>query len=209
MKKLIYWSLFIPGFLFTSCAPEPEHLYPLSYLPAYPGSYWKYVDAFGDTAEATTDGTYELQSAPGEGSFYVPVYDDLFFAKKGLWGYRLRYDITNSTGYYPFHKLLDEETPAGGMWSFEYSQYYALKPKVIARDATVVVNGTSYYPTIVIEYWGIPSNAWQTYKLFTYYFAKDVGVVKVENYDRILHDFGEFDSLVNTYSLYEYSIAEP
>lgn len=215
MNKLIYLLILIPGFLFTSCAPEPEHLYPLSYLPAYPGSYWKYIDSFGDTTESTVEGDYILDSIPGdipsyydvphEGeSYYVPVYDDQFLSKSPLWEYMLHFNYSTALGPAPFHKLVDEVTPVGGSWCYTCSQYSGLYPEVVARDTTVIVNGISYYPTIVIDFMGVASSYTQLWK--RYYFTKDIGIVMVGDYNMIITDNGDHDTLVNTHSLYEYHI---
>lgn len=91
MKHL--YLLFIILILF-SCnkyeeVNEYETIYPLPYLPAFPGSYWKYLDENGDTVVINTDPEYKLHSYESFELYStktVPVYVP-YWNGEPLYGY--------------------------------------------------------------------------------------------------------------------------
>jgi hypothetical protein len=162
-----------------------DTIYPLSYLPAYPGSYWQYVDDSGNTSMILTDSIYKLDyymiggAAYVSDSFYVPVYNNF-----PLWRYEEHSGPISNAGSYPLKRLLSDSLPMGSEWGWLYWSGSALSRKIIAIDTTLVINGISYYPTIGIEQFyslGPPFYIWQKRE----YYAKDIGLVKVEEYNSL------------------------
>lgn len=131
-----------------SPVPAPDTLFPLSYLPAYPGSYWIYD---GDTVRANE--TYELHpllksntdnwEKCDEGhKVYLPVYN----------GYPLaEYTFYCSRFQFCSWQILSETENAS--WTPSYNQYGGFSRTVVSIDSTIALsNGAIYEHCIVVTH---------------------------------------------------------
>ena len=151
---------------------------PLSYFPAYPGSYWKYIDSNNDTIVYKTDSIYKKDyyvigaAAFVSDTFYVPFYDGF-----PIWGYEAHTGPISNSGSYPLSRILSDTLPVGSDWPILHWSGTEVNRKIIAKDTTVIVGGISYYPTIVVEEYyssGPPVYTWIAKR----YYTKDIGLVK-------------------------------
>jgi hypothetical protein len=196
MKIFNLFSLFLIALFFIQCkkdsaspevitAPIPvptsvimDTIYPSNYFPAYPKSYWRYLDTNGDTSAVYTSNTYikdrYLKDIANNiwDSAYVPKCNGI-----PIYGYTehrsdLQYLIS---GFFP--KFMSELDGIGTSWNYvRYGAYYIYNRKVIVKDTTINIGGVNYYPTIVIE------DLTGTIPVPTYrrYYTKDVGLIRLE-----------------------------
>ncbi len=205
MKYLLFIGLVIGSCsLFFSCKKDKvppilpptipktiDTLYPLSYLPVYPGSYWKYVDSNGDSTIDITNPTYELDyylTAWGDtDTAYAPKYNGIY-----IWGYN-EHKSTGASYAIPMRKILDESSPVGSSWYIAHGSGTSYYRKITARDTTITVFGNDYYPTIVVEEYC--PQAYPHLWSYRRYYTKDIGLIKEET---------EFDG--NVKMIYDYHI---
>lgn len=174
---------FAIGSLIVSCEPkaEPDFVYPLEYLPAYPGSYWIYNN--GD--QIVTSSSYVLHSYQSSLSsletteeVYVPMYDG---------EYLYEYTITQNSTEYPVKKLL-EETVGGNPWMVsDFNGEPTMRAVTKSLDSIIISFPPYADPMdsilvfkdvlVVVEY--VDSLGEDNWNLKEYY-AKDVGLVRVE-----------------------------
>ena len=189
------------GCLLTNCSkdagPEPcneliqvsgaelSYAAPLRYLPAHPGSWWRY----SDSSMITTSSNYSPAGAPStawdanhgveycctERMLYMPMYDG-----HSLYGYvRMRPDASGANGSACHEQLLSEHV--GDRYKWGGSHYGRTEGRTMVTDTTIVLaNGDIYQPCIMVKMvGGIASNYFDitpTYVL--YFYARDVGLVK-------------------------------
>jgi hypothetical protein len=203
-KNLVFTGLFV--ILLISCDNPPnsseppvyDTLFPLSYFPAYPGSYWKYVDINGDTTVSSTDSVYHLDSYqvyPDLPVNYaiVPVYDG-----KPVWGYSLHSESPSSSLFHEKLRPVLKTGPINTYWDIYHDHLFSTRRMLVATDTTVVIGSTSYYPTLVVmEYWLDESFFFQD-TLYKRYYALDVGLIKEEIYTE--------DSISNIRTIVDYQI---
>jgi len=93
--------------------------------------------------------------------------------------------------------IVMESKPIGTTWSIYHWGGENIKREITAVDTTIVISGKSYYPCIVVEEYNdqAPDEYW-TYRR---YFAKDVGLIKIE-------DQTSFPIVIKTRNLVEYFI---
>jgi hypothetical protein len=204
MKYLLFIAFVIgSSALFVSCKKDKappviipktiDTLYPLSYLPVYPGSYWKYVDSNGDSTIDITNPTYELDywsnTADHSDTYYAPMYNGIY-----IWGYQAH----KSTGHPlspPMQTILSENLAVGSQWEIFNDQGNTIMRKIIVKDTTITISGIDYYPTIGVEEYqqiGPATYLWYARR----YYTKDIGLIKEE-----LH----FPSII-TKEIYDYHI---
>src|SRR4030095_5992968 len=94
-------------FFFSSCKKEEDDhsyptIYPLPYLPVYPGSDWTYLDDDGDTIIYKTESNYILHSyssAKLYGAETEPVYVPVWRGMP-IYGYSTPAESQNNVGMY-------------------------------------------------------------------------------------------------------------
>lgn len=169
--------------------PEPlvyDTLYPLSYLPAYPGSYWKYTDISGELSAIYTGPDYVKASYQASDSSYVPIYDG-----KPLWGYSV------PTNYSSVPQALLSVNVNVNDWQLYYNSGVTTSRRVIARDTTISIGGQDYFPTIVTEDYYVYGSF--LHPLNRRYYTKEVGMIREDTYSGA-------DSLSGVRTLSEYFI---
>lgn len=181
----------------------PPVLYPKAYLPAYPGSWWKYATDTGDTLDWTTSGDYQTHhftQADFSESVSVrvpylngmPVYEYDKIANAPL---------TGGAAYAKRWPVLREETGV----KFEREFYDAQTPTnqrenvtVLGKIPQLMLNGTSY-DTVLVQ----RGFAWATYDMqlkpvYTCeYFARNIGLVWKTKVDTVSGDTLLNQKLIN------------
>ena len=210
--KPTHWLLGL-CLLVASCSPPEDDppppppavsydtVFPQSYLPAFPGSYWKYTDMNGQVSSIGTGPDYikdaysESMSGFVSDTCYVPVYVGI-----PLWGYNLNAGPISHAGSITISALLSESTPIGHPWQIVGHAGNAISRKVIARDTSISFSGQTYYPTIVVEefYSQGPPQPWRINRRF---YTQNIGMVREETYTHT-----SYDSLTNVKLLTEYFI---
>lgn len=195
----VFILLFILLQLFSSCKKEKRYeiIYPLSYFPVYPGSWWKYVDSNNDTIIIRTDHSYQedydVDFTNTSETYLVPVYDGT-----PIWGYEAHVGSGGSTYYRHFQKIISETDPIGTTWAIASRDNTRWIRKISAKDTTIIINDVSYYPTIVVDqFWGEYYNE----NILTHrrYYTKDIGLIREDNHETS-------DSTVNTMQIIDYYI---
>jgi hypothetical protein len=155
-----------------------DTLFPLDYFPAFPGSWWRYLDATGDTVLVSTDPVYRKDAYTiGEAAFMsdtvlVPVHNNI-----PIWGYLAHTGPISHSGSYPFTRMVSDSLPVNASWVVASWAGTQVSRRIVARDTTVEVLQVAHHPTIVVEEYfsmGPPTYTWTTRR----YFAKDVGLVR-------------------------------
>lgn len=168
------------GLIAVACEveEEPEYVYPLEYLPAYPGSYWDYSNG----ERVLTSSTYVLHSyqASVESSEetekkYVPEYNGQ---------YLYEYSITQNSTSYPIKQLLDETT--GSAWLVNIvngeSVMRQVTDSIDSLYLSIPVNSVSVdslfeHVVVVVEFLkSLGVDNWNTKE----YYAKNIGLIRVE-----------------------------
>lgn len=160
MKKYFITSAILV--ILISCKKDkvisnPETIYPLPYLPVYPGSVWNYIDDNGDTIVYKTDDSYRLhsyRSYEAYGNTTNPVYVP-YWNGNPIYGY--------STPMQTFSPSFPEEYARGlkqigflsetkeTRWITYQSQYgYALRV-VVKTDTAITVNSLNFNHVIVVN----------------------------------------------------------
>jgi hypothetical protein len=175
-----------------------DTLYPLDYFPAFPGSYWKYIDSSGDTVVNATDSVYHKNcwamssAAYVSDTFFVPFYNGI-----PIWGYLAHEGPISSSGSYPLRRILSDSLPVGSSWTIYYWGGTGVDRKIISKDTTIVIGTTSYYPTIVIEeYYTSPPIPMPIAKR---YYTKNIGLIRED-----LYNFP--DTTINVRLMFDYFI---
>jgi hypothetical protein len=174
-----------------------DTIFPLSYLPVWPGSYWKYTDSLlgnnSDTLHLYTLNEYILDFfyPPGKNvpdSFYLPLYigdpelgQSLVYPNYGgmpIWEY---FAYKGPTGQWMppfFRRVLKETWGEWKVWGWAYEEIYR---KVIGLDLAIEIDGHVYEPTIAIKKYytdGPPGTPTISIK----YYTRDIGMIKYEKY---------------------------
>lgn len=130
-----------------------DTIFPLDYFPAFPGSYWRYVNSNNDTSLITTEPEYQkdyyTQYASGyvSDTFLVPIYK----THMPIWGYEAHTGPISHSGSYPLTRILSDSLPVGSSWIIYSWGGEEKSRKIIAKDNTIIISGVSFYPTIVVE----------------------------------------------------------
>jgi len=192
MGYLALWMNISAAFVLASCAhedhqpPQPpaapattyDTIFPLDYFPAFPGSWWRYLDATGDTVTFSTDPDYRKDAYTiGEAAFLsdtvlVPVHNNI-----PIWGYLAHTGPISHSGSYPFTRMVSDSLPVNSSWVVAAWAGTQVSRRIVARDTTVEVLQMEHHPTIVVEEYfsvGPPTYTWTTRR----YYTKDVGLVR-------------------------------
>ncbi len=200
MKKVIY--LLVLVFFLMNCKKKKEEVVdtppeittptkidtikPSRYFPAFPGSYWKYVNSSGDTITHSTSATYEKDSytdrelngsVTKSATAYVPRYDNI-----PIWG-----DYAHSGPIYNYQTIaanslipiVPENFRIGGGWTTYAVGHSYICGSIEKKDTSIQIAGKNYYPTIVVyfrSYYTGPVGYVVTKK----YYTKDIGLIKEE-----------------------------
>jgi hypothetical protein len=210
MRNLFFFLLVFILTGFVSCNkpqgndPDPipiDTIFPLPYYPVYPGSYWKYIDSFGDTTVIMTDPEYrkdwyKMEEKLDPDTAYVPFCDGI-----GIWGYKAH--TGEDLNQFCFTRILSDSLPVWADWNISHVQlevyeYYDERRQIIARDTSIEISGRIYFPTIIINEYFIHSDVYGR-KIYERCYTKGIGLVKEE----VFNNFGQ---LVNTKILLEYYI---
>ena len=176
-----------------------DTIFPLSYFPVYPASYWKYVDSNNDTSIINVDPFYKKDCytygsiAFMSDTFFVPVYNNI-----PIWGYEAHTGPISHSGSYPLTRIVSDSLSVGSYWDIYLWGGTGISRKIIAKDTTISISGISYYPTIVVEEYysdGPPYYVWIAKR----YYTKNIGLIREDNYNAS-------DSTVNTKVLIDYFI---
>lgn len=215
MKKNFLKTLlpaFILLFLLYSCKDNSpltptvnntvDTLFPGTYLPAYPGSYWNYVDTLGNPVQIMADGYHYLElphhsefPAPiGEAdTFFVPRWNDTYIFYK----YRTKELFDNrSLTYVPF--LDDSITQQAHEVANHYNAYYlgnffSYHKQVWQESiiANMTVNGTTYTNVLHTRETETFRESEKTSSLSYYqwghiyhkYYAPNIGLIRWDSYE--------------------------
>ncbi len=190
-----------------------DTLYPNSYLPAYPGSYWKYMDSNGDTSGIYT-GTYikdcyciAYKNFFGQPVTYQVVSDTVFVPQYNgecLWGYSLNKHFSNYGYGNTLRRAVADSFAVNTKWQYSSSYINGTTSTksimVFAKDTTIVINNTTYYPVIVMDdlFYPVTPSPVITNR---YYYAKNIGLIKHE-----IFSFFPQQSITKTILLQSYFI---
>jgi len=188
--KVCYFIIVIILLIVSSCKKEDsknyQTIYPLPYLPVYPGSFWKYISDKGDTVTYTTSDNYILDSFTSNdlgGMKTDPIYVP-YWNGEPVYGYSFLWSDGDGQILVPY---LKEEDKAS--WS-RCGYKYCIDDIIVAKDTSLVVHYAIYNSVIVVKEandglsWGPPPGIHSTY----FYYAKNVGLIKEINVDEINHD---------------------
>lgn len=158
-----------------------DTIFPSSYFPAFPNSYWRYIDTNGDTSASYTSSSYVLDNYIKpiynfiSASAYVPLYNGI-----PIWGY-----FEHQTGplYYAslnMPRILSDSLPVGTSWDDTFGAGHIGSRTILSLDTTIAINGISYDSTIVMEYSNRPTGGLKT-PYMRRYFTKNIGITREES----------------------------
>lgn len=181
-----------------------DTILPNSYLPVYPGSWWKYINTSTNNIIIDSTGNqyvkdfYTLYNPSGaivytSDAFFVPAY----YCHVGksaidlIWGYKCHYWITGGTSL-PFVTIVSDSLPLGTSWQSSRMSGSALNSQgwsmetISTIDTSIQISGNTYYPTIVVTAiaYNAAVNAPAPFPYMRKYFTKDIGLVKIEYMSR-------------------------
>jgi hypothetical protein len=175
--------------------PQPKYdtVRPNSdYFPAFPGSWWKYETASGNSFTDFTKPTFEKdwyhwQSfAPGgqmviySDTAYVPIFVSAMsigpYATRGIWGNMERKGTQGGTRLY---NIINETMEIGNEWLVEYFTHSWTYGRILVKDTSIVVKKKTFLNVIMVGYYG--SNGSLKTPLYSWaYYARNIGLVKLE-----------------------------
>lgn len=182
----------------NSSSVSYDTIFPLSYLPNFPSSYWKYVGSHNDTTIIRTDSLYKKDIywtfLSKNDTFYVPVLNGT-----PIWGYLAHTGPTGDhVNSYPFMRILSDSLPVGSNWRVWKRAYTEVSRKVIVKDTTIIISGKSYYPTIGIEEYYSDGPSYYIW-IAKRYFTKNIGMIREDLYNYA-------DSTVSSRFIFDYHI---
>jgi len=170
-----------PGAPATPKPPPTDTIFPGSYLPAYPGSWWVMHEESGG-AEIDTIRTMDTWQIVDNYNYYayVPVYDHM-----ALYEY---YSVPwngSSTSWSTFPFLIDSVS-VGYTWTRSYLVYsepmavtLVDSMQIIKMNDTLLSNGTVYTDVIGVKFIQYV-NGYILHELNVKYYAKNIGLVRKE-----------------------------
>ncbi|MFM9026644.1 MAG: hypothetical protein ACKOQ6_01440 [Bacteroidota bacterium] len=171
----------------TNPPPATGHdtIYPNSYFPCWPGSWWLYTDSNGDTSIARTDSVWRLDSyviggaAFQSDTFFVPIYEGV-----PVWGYEAHTGPISNSGSYPLSLIVSDSLPVGSSWLIHYWSGTGVSRRIICIDTTLQSGPTVFYPTIgVEEYYSTGPQGEPT--IAKRYFTSGIGLVREDIFNLI------------------------
>jgi len=180
-------------FLFSSCNKVEDDQnyptnYPLPYLPVYPGSDWTYMDEDGDTIIYKTESNYILHSyysAKLHGAETEPVYVPVWRGMP-IYGYSTPTESQYNSGIYYQSIIVSEIQGTITYYHYDNHGYYGWSTVAFTDTSTSVNN--LYFENVIVIADSSGSGYHQNEKLRGYkYYAKDVGLIKIESVDSVVH----------------------
>ena len=187
MNRIVF--LYILSMLFSACVKEPdsppvETLYPLPYLPDYPGSWWKYLNADGDTILHTTASEYiehYYMSEKLNGCYTDPV-------RVPYWNGDPVYGYSTPAITHPQHPGEEGLSQVGYLSENTDDHFLVFSYKGVQfrevgiTDTSIIINGNNYTNVIRVNEYSESSfyNHPLTLDYITYY-AKDIGLIRKDN----------------------------
>lgn len=159
-------------------ASPADTIFPRSYLPIYPGSWWTYKRV-SDSSTFTDQATgYVLDRISynqfSSAEYYVPQWRGHSYFGYGFY---------NQGGADYFTKELEEDTGRGS-WLYEphpgdprYS-YWNVMRKVDSAGLTMTIDSVVYTDVIKVIQYDVPSGTTSAYSSYIFYYAKDVGLIR-------------------------------
>lgn len=158
---------------------------PLSYLPAFPGSWWRYSDNSTKRVEDTRqvypilstswDNNHGVVACCVEKNLVLPIYDGY-----GLYGYtRMRPDAGGSNA--ACSEVLLSET-VGEIFRWGGNHYGRTTMKTLAVGLSITLSDSSVYTPCVLmkRVEGIGSNYFDDWPSYTLeWYARGVGLVRI------------------------------
>lgn len=176
--SFVLLALILTLLLACQTEPKPEFLGHRTYLPAYPGSHWNYVDSAGQATTISTTKSYFYDRLDCSGEAVrvarITAYNGL-----PLWGYEQR-RRGSAGGCQRLITLLKEDVPVGTSWSVKVDILApTITHTIMAADTTVVIGANTYNSVIVVS---------QTMSPFSVptritYYAPNVGMIREDSYD--------------------------
>ncbi len=156
-----------------------DTLFPRSYLPIYPGSWWTYRWLADSTTFTDNASGYELASINydhyNSEKYYVPVWRN-----RNYFGY----GFSNENGSQVFTKEVEETL--GASWLHEshpgdprFSNWRVYR-RVDSVGLSISVDSVQYNDVIKIIEWESSSGTTANWDAFQYYYAKDVGLIRMD-----------------------------
>ena len=150
--------------------PTYHTIYPLEYYPVFPGSFWEYRDLDSNVTRHETEPEYmlykdELLPFLNQGFGNVPIKKYKYPAVGG-------WDRILSVGGVGTSWEMGTQATPGSPYSIR---------EVTAKDTTLTINSTQYYPVIEVTDYVVPVyNSKIEYDRS--YYAKDVGLIRYERF---------------------------
>mgnify|MGYP007056077317 FL=1 len=186
-----------------------DTIFPLSYFPAYPGSYWIYSN--GDTLKIEDE--YELfyynnaswTDIPDIDTLYLPKFKTNSIYPNGNalsepYTYVYKYTISTLSYRLPFRTILSEQ--AG--YQFNVSEYFSGNAGygcTVNLDTTIEINNKKYENVLVVINYAwhetIGYLPWSTRE----YYANNIGLIKRES--RYIDDL---DNIILNFELRDYKV---
>ncbi|MFM7217709.1 MAG: hypothetical protein ACKO1U_06800 [Bacteroidota bacterium] len=200
------------GILLLSSCSKDEHtpslppavagydtLYPLSYFPCWPGSWWLYVDSNGDSTITRSDTAWHLDSyVEGGAAYYSDTFYVPFYEGTPIWEYEAHTGPISNSGSYPLTRILSDSLPVGSSWLVHFWAGTGVSRRIIAIDTTLQWGTSVFYPTIgVEEYYSTGPQGEPT--IAKRYYTAGIGLVREDLYNWV-------DTTVNTRWLNDFFI---
>jgi hypothetical protein len=158
-----------------------DTIYPKTYLPVFPGSYWIYKNKNGiiDTIFASNDYVLDYYTYSSVGyvsdTFFVPRLNNI-----SIWGYEAHTGPYSHGGSYPFTLILNDTAKVGYNWVIAYWAGNENRRKIIAKDTLILLSTGNEFDSVIIvkEYQSMPYNVPEWW--YKRYYAKGIGMIKEE-----------------------------
>lgn len=188
MKQALLLFIIFVALFGQSCRKElpfeqhtpPDTLFPRPYLPIYPGSWWTYRNASDSTTFTEYAGGYVLDRMSyneyNSQEYYVPLWRGRTYFGYGFY---------NEGGAGCFTKELDPFSGTGS-WLYEPNpgdprfSYWNVWRKTDSTGLTLTIDSVIYTDVIKVVEYEISSGSTAQWDVFDYYYAKDVGLIRVD-----------------------------
>lgn len=166
-----------------------------NYFPAYPGSFWKYLDSNGDTTRIETSPTYVLFQYQQNGQqYYGTRYNGQIVDKYRLSTGQSVYGITK------WEIILPDNLYAGNVFTRKVIQPTTeCSGTILAVDTSITINSIQFDSVIVVKEASGPIGNGTYFPSENKYYAKHIGIIKIE----VLNSA---DSIINTLNVTDYFV---
>lgn len=181
MRKYLFFILVF----FLSCKKEKQEaiqtIYPLPYLPVYPGSKWTYLNEVGDTIIQSTAPEYQLHQYISEsiGDYMTDYVYVPFWNGKPVYGYSTPIDnMTTTFGDNGLTQIGYLSEKKGEQWTTYLSKITTSFRVVENIDTSITVNSINYNNVIKVCDYGHYAPNGPQYLAYVSYYAKNIGLIK-------------------------------